>query len=386
MSAEFVIPDPPWLVCKGDQSRIFELCPRGDDGFDMQILDADCVVLVSRRFRTREDAIRWGNDERTILLYEGWKDPVRRARGRGVRRGRCQLESLGPQRAGQRLPRVAGDQTDPRGKRAVEVYAGAPYLGMLTIYALFARFQLLTVSLMKMNTDGSMQPSSWTEWQPADKWVHAATEILLRGLQLDDEPDTPTGASFCAPAILRGVAVYSRRRLTWSEAVLVKYGSARFLRPALNEGTFRISPAHTYDDPSLNFARRDAELERVLIDAATEMTSTIRPRPDEYVSGKSALLYSTQIRSAVDYYIFCLAGGWHLRLFNDFDADACLVITDPLRFVGALREAARSQLPDWHFGCKPVRYFDPVRDLKFLTNRTQTELAPFFCKDFRYAY
>jgi hypothetical protein len=380
---EFAIPNPPWLVCKGNESRSFELFPCDEGGFEMRIVDGGGVVLTSRNFDTRELAIRWGFEERQVLLFDGWKHPYDAAVDEAFEEGVANWNLLVLDSRAEKFPWWQGMMHIPAAKRASEFYAGAPYLGLLTTDELFKRYCLLFVSTMRMTADGFLEPTDWNDL--ADKWIHAATEILLRDLSPDDERCRPDWSFVRTPNVTRAASSYSRRKLNWGDDVLVKYGSARFLRPALERGSFRISPANSYLDPSLNVARQDDELERRLVDAAIDMTSVLRQDVDK-LSPEERVLYTRPIRSVTNYYIFCMAGGWVPRLFDDFDADACLVITNPVRFARALRDAARGQLPDWHFVCEPVKYIDPVQDLRFLSGRAQERFAPFLCKDFRYLY
>jgi hypothetical protein len=271
----------------------------------------------------------------------------------------------------------------PNTKPACAEYARTRYLGLLSDEALFARYRTLQVGTMEMDDEGYLTPAKWNGWR--DKWIHAAMEITLRGLSMNDERTKPDWSFGRTPLMLRAVAARSRRKLSWGRKLLVKYGSRRFLRAALEDGVIRISRASSYDDPSLNAARRDRELQRDLIDSAFETTATLGPIGNT-ASEDERQLYAKTVESAIDYYIFCLAGGCELRLFDDFEADACLVITEPERFAASLGEAAAHQLPGWHYGCQFVRYFDPVQRLTEVERFNSQVFAPFFSKDFRYAY
>jgi len=271
----------------------------------------------------------------------------------------------------------------PETKPAVTAYARAPYLGLLTTDQLFERFRILGAATMAMDDDGFLSPAPWDMWH--DKWIHAAVELTFRDLSPIDERARPDWSFARTPRVLRAMAALKRRRLEWGPHVLVKYGEPRFLRQALDEGRFRIAPASYYSDPTLNPAQRDDEQSRQLIDAATELTSTLGPLGDTITSSERGL-YTHPVQVVVDYYIFCVAGGWYLRLFDDFDADACLVITDPQRFARELSEAVRRTLPGWHCAFESVRYIDPVQPVTSLSDEERRSFMPFLCKDFRYWY
>jgi hypothetical protein len=271
----------------------------------------------------------------------------------------------------------------PGARQACADYARTRYLGILTDEELFTRYRTLFTGTMKMDEQGYLTSAGWTEW--SDKWIHAAMELTLRSLLLSDERTRPDWSFARTPRVCRAVAARSRRRLQWDSRLLVKYGSRGFLQAALTDGTIRISPASSYDDPSMNMARRDQELQRQLIDSAFETTATLGPIGNT-LTGDEFKSYTTTVQSATNYYIFCLAADYELRLFDDFEADACLVITDPGRFARNLGEAAARQLPGWHYDCRFVRYVDPVQHITGVEAIRREEFAPFFCKDFRYEY
>ena len=68
------------------------------------------------------------------------------------------------------------------------------------------------------------------------------------------------------------------------------------------------------------------------------------------------------------------------RLFLDFDhADACLLITNPQKFIERLNKAFEQATAGFIAVVNPVRYIDPL-------NTRLDEIEIFFCKHFRYAY
>ena len=88
----------------------------------------------------------------------------------------------------------------------------------------------------------------------------------------------------------------------------------------------------------------------------------------------------TKVLSApTNYYVYCMAAEFDLRLFGDFKADSCLLITKPIVFIDRLFRAVGEKLPDWRRGGIGVKYIDPV-------NTTEEEIDLHYCKDFSYAY
>jgi hypothetical protein len=271
----------------------------------------------------------------------------------------------------------------PEATQACADYGRARYLGILSTDEVFERYRLCFAAKDAMDAEGYWHAAPWNEW--AEKWVHAAAELALRNLCLDDPRARPDLSFYRTPRVIQAAAAAKRGTLAWGSHPLVKYGELKYLLPSLRNGTFRISPASSYDDPSLNVARRDAELERRLTDAAFETTATLGPQGDN-LSDEERSLYSTAVRSAVDFYIFCVAGGYQLRLFDDFDANACLVITDSFRFLSRMKEAVAEMLLGWHYGNALVRYIDPVQHLAGRNAVDRQSFSPFFCKHYRYHY
>jgi hypothetical protein len=66
------------------------------------------------------------------------------------------------------------------------------------------------------------------------------------------------------------------------------------------------------------------------------------------------------------------------RLFDDFKADACLIIKDLDRYCSLLRDAMKAVLPEWSFFMDAVEYRDP-----YLPKRDPNV---YFTKHFRYCY
>jgi hypothetical protein len=284
---------------------------------------------------------------------------------------------------------IRGDPTfqaillPPNAARACEDYARTRYLGMVSTDEVFERYRICFALKDAMDAEGDWKPAPWNEW--AEKAVHAAAELALRNLHLDDPRAQPVLSFYSTCRVKKAAAAAKRRTFDWGSYPLVKYGDVKYLSESLKNGMFRISPARFYNDPSLNSARRDTELERQLVDTAVETTATLGHLGDK-LSNEERSLYATIVRSAVDYYVFCVAGGYQLRLFDDFDANACLVITDSIRFLSRMKEAVAEVLPGWHYGNFVVRYVDPVQDLSGRNSIDQQMFAPWFCKHYRYKY
>jgi hypothetical protein len=144
---------------------------------------------------------------------------------------------------------------------------------------------------------------------------------------------------------------------------LVKYGKREHLEGMLHDGIVRISPASAFRDSSLNDAIRDTELEfSYLLHKPT--AEEVRP----YLNGADVnpgLLEGSAIITQTakeDFYIFCLSATYDARLFDDFDVDACLLISDPVAFRDRLLSTVHKALDARGHTFSGVTYVDPLTE------------------------
>lgn len=144
---------------------------------------------------------------------------------------------------------------------------------------------------------------------------------------------------------------------------LVKYGRREHLEEMLHKGTVRISPASAFDNPSFNDAIRDKELE-FSYHLYQPTSEDVRPYLDGLEVNPDLLAGSAIITrtSKEDFYVFCLSATYDARLFDDFDADACLVITDPVAFRDKLLWTAHDVLKARGHAFSAVTYVDPLTE------------------------
>lgn len=261
-------------------------------------------------------------------------------------------------------------------------YRRDPYLQHLSVDELAERMSDVMNNLMMLTEDQKIGFISMDEagdyWSAA--FSHVLVEFGLRGGIPSNNLNSLVYPNYDWPGLGNAHTTFNAMELVLGQ-FLVKYSKLEYLKAALERGAIRISPASTYEDSSLNRAVRDNELEL-----------SIRPRPR---SAKNVALeessadlktpvpptgqVSDKLRTPTNYYVYCLAAEFALRLFADFEADACLVITKPRVFIERLLHAVLEQLPGWKGFGVGVKYIDPV-------NTTKEEIDVFYCKNFRYAY
>lgn len=157
-------------------------------------------------------------------------------------------------------------------------------------------------------------------------------------------------------------------------SALYKFGKYKYLSESLKRGRFRIAPASIYNDPSLNSAVRDDELSFVI----SKRTMGVKFR-GAHNSLRAFGRIDKKLVSNTNYYVICFATDYTLREYDDFEADACLVIKEPTRFVRDLMTVVSEKLPDFTSSASSVKYVDPL-------NCEELDINLYMCKHFRYTY
>jgi hypothetical protein len=159
------------------------------------------------------------------------------------------------------------------------------------------------------------------------------------------------------------------------EAHLVKYGKRQFLEETIRTGRLRIAPASAYNDPSLNSAIRDDELQ---FEISYDPFVPFNPLPPgTMLLPPGRVPFRQEMPS--NFFVHCLTSSFSRRLLHDFDGDACLLIRSPDVYLSRLVEAMREAYPEWHCRWDHVRYVHPLQ-----VNPSEVLLP--FTKHFRFAY
>lgn len=165
------------------------------------------------------------------------------------------------------------------------------------------------------------------------------------------------------------------RSKTEKQNYLYKYGKEKFLRKIIEDGEIYIRPASFYSDSSLNSAIKDDELRRYYLFNQNYKNVNIKIQLNNENHSINKGIYKKTINS--DYYVYCLAEFFDPRLFNDFDADSCLIIKHPQDFIKKIKNSLAGEL--FSFSCGKVKYFDPLLDNPF-------ETTLIYSKNFAYSY
>jgi len=176
-----------------------------------------------------------------------------------------------------------------------------------------------------------------------------------------------------------------------SRGQLFKFGEAKYLRPALEQGRLRITSTGFYGNSNLNSARHDGDEGRTILrPSQTGLNIILKDAADRTVFGPAERLNKqlvVEIGGDQDFFVWCCSSIYEPRLFVDFQADACLVIHDAKEFANRLNRGLLAKIPHLP-GMKGshVRYYDPFLPDDTLDEMLSTPLSLFLFKDLRYAY
>lgn len=168
---------------------------------------------------------------------------------------------------------------------------------------------------------------------------------------------------------------------------LIRYGKVQHLTEMVDEDKLYLRPASSYDDPSLNLAQKDRELERggealsdqVSVSESGSGRELANIQPSE---GRVKLNFKARL----DYYVYCVSTEFSCRTFDDFEADSCVAIQHPVSFYDALKNALYGRFPDWQgLFSDPITYYDSS-DLRLKTLEALGTGRHIFQKDSSFDY
>jgi hypothetical protein len=229
----------------------------------------------------------------------------------------------------------------------------------------------------KLSFNDPREEGEWVEY-----FTHLLEEYAIRGQ--DIAPDMIWEGHFDPRryvSLEKASEVWKGHELPLGSYIL-KFSKLKYLRPLLNVGNIRIAPASFYQDPSLNFSIRDSELEftQQLYGAKVHA-----PPNRDYSIPKEQWIempvignVRETVESQTDYYISCFSSSYEYRLYDDFEANACLLIKDIARFARSIKACMEEFLPRWRFSYGAVNYRDPYHPI--------SNINIYLCKHFRYAY
>jgi DNA invertase Pin-like site-specific DNA recombinase len=170
--------------------------------------------------------------------------------------------------------------------------------------------------------------SDQAHWSKRISWVEE--EFRFRSLAHRIEELRAVELARSRPPVKAARRVSSTIEALSPGSYIVKFAERRYVRDMLAYGRFRISPASRYCDASLNPAIRDDELQaEIFAPAGSSLSMQVDEAYREIPGILGPLVFR---RRCSDFYVFCAAGVFDPRLFDEFQADACQVVRDIQRF------------------------------------------------------
>lgn len=256
-------------------------------------------------------------------------------------------------------------------------YSRRRYLETCSLQDLHSRLFDIRHNLLSFSTVGFPESNILprTLWL-RERAIHVHHELELRQAHETGEGRFSELLKKQYPNIQKAIRAWGNRAIP-DYQYFVKYGKHAELLSVLEKGYLRVRPASDYDDPSLNPAVRDKELEAVF---SLPPGTRLQRQNGEGIYEDLPLIgrISVTTQSSTDFYVFCASAIYQHRLFDDFEADACLLIHKPKVFVLKIVDALKKDYSEWLFAEKMVRYYDPL----WLNGFAEIP----FVKHFRYWY
>lgn len=260
-------------------------------------------------------------------------------------------------------------------------YQQSRYLRKLPPEALSQRYRDLLQNLWSTDLNGKPQP-------PRNATNRQGILRLLTHLHLEqiERQERPDGDLFDEEALRdEATKAYSapvlKSPIVGGPSGFAKFGKRDHIRAAYDRGALRIAPAGIYNDPSLNTAQADKELEHFTVTPNEQLRFRLGgvDTDGKAVEIKAEPLQLFRYMNVPDFYVWCCGYGCDLRMFADFQAEALLFVRNQDAFRQRLLAAVANKLPESKSTHGPVTYYDP-----WTVRRDQ--LKPIFFKNLKFLY
>lgn len=144
------------------------------------------------------------------------------------------------------------------------------------------------------------------------------------------------------------------------ENVIVKFGKHQHLKPMLEQGRLRLTPAKFYQRTELAEAMRDWETERWFHDPKFGLI--LSGKDHFHINGVTAKIEDGFFKffvSCPNYALWSACKDIDRRLPDDFEADTAVIIRKPDEFSSRLTQAVRKVWPRAPVWYGDVKYYDP---------------------------
>lgn len=140
---------------------------------------------------------------------------------------------------------------------------------------------------------------------------------------------------------------------------LYRFSKRQYVCELAHHGRLWLNPATTYARSGLSMGAYDPSELRLTQRLPTGTRFEVFARDTGRSKGHIELAGDITAELETNYYVFCMSYRYGVDQFSRFDADTCLLITDPDRFINQACKAIRKLLPDWAVDAGTVRYRSP---------------------------
>ncbi len=238
-----------------------------------------------------------------------------------------------------------------------ETYGQNRYLANLSSTNLEIRLEEILSNLLDFSTKGEPFFDQTLKMNGlVERYVHVEEELNYRGID-KSLINNPTKYLIKYPNIRNAIKAWGNKKLPTGQ-YLVKFGKKEHLFQMKDFGSIRINAASFYNDSSLNLAVQDDELSQtVMLPRGTIIKK--RNNDGEYEEIKGVKSLSVTNKYKTDFYVYCMGTTYQHRLFDDFEANACLLIYDVPIFLNKFLRPIKKAYPDWQLKSGNIKYYDP---------------------------
>lgn len=241
-------------------------------------------------------------------------------------------------------------------------YRNRPYLRNASDDVLVQRLKDVMNNLATLNQDGKIEllpiGPEGIYWMTLFTHLHEEHESRRASPPLLSDMPFPKPT---APRPARSALTIKNKQSKTGQA-LAKLGKLAHMQALYEAGQIRIAPALSYSDPSLNYAMNDDEMRFDRVMPGSEVTITFLDKQTSELKNVKPIGDVTDTTSLkTNFYVYCMTHRLSHRLFDDFEADACVVFHEPMALIEKLEDSMREALPGWIGRNQEVQYIDPYQ-------------------------
>lgn len=139
---------------------------------------------------------------------------------------------------------------------------------------------------------------------------------------------------------------------------LYRFGKREHICKLIHNGELCLNPATSYGEQGLSkgaFDSGELQFKQTLPDDA--VFKIVCGKTGKFKGNLDVISTGPLIAdSETNYYMFCMSYHYLHEFYKEFNADTCLVITDPDRFINQACKCILNELPGWFVNAGTVQY------------------------------